>query len=344
MKGNTDKDLRGNHYYPFGMVMSGISSKAAGEMVNKDKTFQGQKFDDDLGINYVEFKYRNHDPQIGRFIEIDPLSDKYVHNSTYSFSENKVTAHVELEGLEAWAVNPTTENGKTVLIATATNANAPFSVTQDGKTTGYFPNAQMNQQLGGAVVSNGSLLVPVNANGDYKMYDVNAAGGAGTTGFTYKTDNLAATPTMTTNIITNGTPVVLNGNRNATDPMATVGATTLTTPPINSATSPAVNLTYSDQAGLPNTFTVSSNGANVIPTTGGRGSVTTTATGFVSGSTMSVTTSEQPRQRGDGYNYTLTVTPTVSTPTVVPRPAAAASQWRIVQGQSKSLNNNSSLY
>jgi hypothetical protein len=41
-----------------------------------------------------------HDPQIGRFFEVDPLSDKYVHNSPYAFSENKVIAHIELEGLE----------------------------------------------------------------------------------------------------------------------------------------------------------------------------------------------------------------------------------------------------
>jgi RHS repeat-associated protein len=88
-------------YYPFGLVMSGISSKAANITPNKDKTFQGQKFDDDLGINLIQFKWRNHDPQIGRFIEIDPLSEKYEYNSTYAFSENKVTSHVELEGLEA---------------------------------------------------------------------------------------------------------------------------------------------------------------------------------------------------------------------------------------------------
>lgn len=81
--------------------MAGISSKAAGTIQNKEKTFQGQRFDDDLGIDYYSFKYRNHDPQIGRFIEIDPLAEDYVYNSTYAFSENKVTAHVELEGLEA---------------------------------------------------------------------------------------------------------------------------------------------------------------------------------------------------------------------------------------------------
>ena len=86
--------------------MQGISSKALafGEPKNKEKTFQGQRFDYEIGLNWVQFKWRNHDPQIGRFIEIDPLSDDYEYNSTYAFSENKVISHVELEGLEAAAV------------------------------------------------------------------------------------------------------------------------------------------------------------------------------------------------------------------------------------------------
>ena len=93
--------LEETHYYPFGFTMAGISSKAAETIQNKEKTFQGQRFDDDLGLNWIQFKWRNHDPQIGRFIEIDPLSDDYEYNSPYAFSENKVTGHVELEGLEA---------------------------------------------------------------------------------------------------------------------------------------------------------------------------------------------------------------------------------------------------
>jgi RHS repeat-associated protein len=91
------------HYYPFGLTMAGISSKALnfGNPANKKNKFQDQELNDDLGINYYEFKWRNHDYQIGRFIPIDPLSDKYVHNSTFAFSENKVISHIELEGLEA---------------------------------------------------------------------------------------------------------------------------------------------------------------------------------------------------------------------------------------------------
>jgi RHS repeat-associated protein len=93
--------LEETHYYPFGLTMAGISSKAFGKVENKKEKFQGQEFNDDLDVNYYEFKWRHHDPQIGRFIQIDPLANEYVYNSTYAFSENKVTNHIELEGLEA---------------------------------------------------------------------------------------------------------------------------------------------------------------------------------------------------------------------------------------------------
>ncbi|WP_158618316.1 RHS repeat protein [Chitinophaga lutea] len=96
--------LEETHYYPFGLTMAGISAKAVGQLENKQQKFQGQPFDDELELQWYGFKYRNHDPQIGRFIQIDPLSDKYVYNSTYAFSENKVTAHVELEGLESVSI------------------------------------------------------------------------------------------------------------------------------------------------------------------------------------------------------------------------------------------------
>jgi RHS repeat-associated protein len=92
--------LEETHYYPFGLTMAGISSKAAGKLENKNEKFQGQPLDDDLGLNWYGFKWRNHDPQIGRFVQIDPLSEKYVYNSTYAFSENRVIDGRELEGLE----------------------------------------------------------------------------------------------------------------------------------------------------------------------------------------------------------------------------------------------------
>lgn len=50
--------------------------------------------------NSLNYKYRMHDPRVGRFFSVDPLSPKYPHYSPYSFGGNKVIMFVELEGLE----------------------------------------------------------------------------------------------------------------------------------------------------------------------------------------------------------------------------------------------------
>lgn len=86
--------------------MAGISSKALAFGVTENMIkFQGQEFttkefSDGSGLEMYEFKYRMHDPQIGRFWQSDPLAHDYRYNSPYAFSENRVTSGVELEGLE----------------------------------------------------------------------------------------------------------------------------------------------------------------------------------------------------------------------------------------------------
>ena len=63
--------------------------------------FQKQERIDDFGLNIDWFKYRPFDPAIGKGWQVDGLSSDYTHNSPYAFSENKVTGHIELDGLEA---------------------------------------------------------------------------------------------------------------------------------------------------------------------------------------------------------------------------------------------------
>ena len=90
--------IQSDDYYPFGLRYNSYSRENS--LINKSKLFQGQEHVDDLGLNWDSFKWRNYMPEIGRFFNIDPLSDKYLYNSPYAFSENHVTSHVELEGLE----------------------------------------------------------------------------------------------------------------------------------------------------------------------------------------------------------------------------------------------------
>ena len=65
--------------------------------------FQGQEKDDEIKEgdgNSLNYKYRMHDPRIGRFFAVDPLSDEFSWNSPYAFAENMLGLGVELEGKE----------------------------------------------------------------------------------------------------------------------------------------------------------------------------------------------------------------------------------------------------
>ena len=86
-----------NHYYPFGLELKGISKENKPEHRWK---FQGQEEQKEFGLNWSSFKFRNADMALGRFFSVDPLAEDYYYNSVYAFSENQVTAHFELEGLE----------------------------------------------------------------------------------------------------------------------------------------------------------------------------------------------------------------------------------------------------
>jgi RHS repeat-associated protein len=62
--------------------------------------YQGQERQDELGLNWDSFKWRNYDYAIGRFMSIDPLTEEYDDWTPYAFAGNQVVHSRELEGLE----------------------------------------------------------------------------------------------------------------------------------------------------------------------------------------------------------------------------------------------------
>ncbi len=92
------KVMSASDYYPFGMTMPGRNFQGDGYRYG----FQGQEQDNEVkgAGNSVNYKYRMHDPRIGKFLSIDPLAPEYPFYSPYAFSGNRVIDAYELEGLE----------------------------------------------------------------------------------------------------------------------------------------------------------------------------------------------------------------------------------------------------
>ncbi|MCB0716653.1 MAG: hypothetical protein KDC06_11655 [Chitinophagaceae bacterium] len=80
--------------------MSGISSKAAGMVPNKMKWNAGTELNTGLDINLYETNFRGLDPQLGRFWQIDPLSEFAYDNSPYVFGSNNPISINDPTGLQ----------------------------------------------------------------------------------------------------------------------------------------------------------------------------------------------------------------------------------------------------
>ncbi|WP_228450443.1 RHS repeat-associated core domain-containing protein [Chryseobacterium rhizosphaerae] len=94
---------RTTHYYPFGLEFGDHLGTSNSISPNYKYSSQGQEKQTETG--WSSYRWRNYDSAMGRFFNVDPLSEKYAYQSHYNFSENRVVDARELEGLEAKKVN-----------------------------------------------------------------------------------------------------------------------------------------------------------------------------------------------------------------------------------------------
>ncbi|MFZ1634304.1 MAG: RHS repeat-associated core domain-containing protein [Chitinophagales bacterium] len=91
-------------YDPFGMITVGRNwDVGSGYRYG----FNGKEQDDEVSGNGNQYDYgfRIYNPSIGRFLSVDPLTNRYSYLTPYQFASNTPIIAIDLDGLEAVIVN-----------------------------------------------------------------------------------------------------------------------------------------------------------------------------------------------------------------------------------------------
>lgn len=142
--------LEENHYYPFGLKHSSYNTEKydfvevengnsyyinveqlpAGAQGSYKYRYNSKEFQDELGLNWYDYGWRNYDPAISRWVNTDPLAEQFPNMSPYAFCNNNPVYFIDPTGMATeqneW-IPKVNEDGSTSYIAEKGDTAATFA-------------------------------------------------------------------------------------------------------------------------------------------------------------------------------------------------------------------------
>jgi RHS repeat-associated protein len=89
-----------NHYYPFGMRISSLSSEPVSMGNRKNRyIYNGKEFNEEFGLNWYDYGARFYDPQIARWHSVDPLAERAYSWTPYRYGFNNPISYIDPDGM-----------------------------------------------------------------------------------------------------------------------------------------------------------------------------------------------------------------------------------------------------
>jgi len=88
--------------YPFGLKHRGYNNVVSsnGNSVAQKFGYSGKELNEELGLDWYDFGWRNFDASLGRWMNIDPMAEKYYDKSSYVYTLNNPVFFVDPDGRE----------------------------------------------------------------------------------------------------------------------------------------------------------------------------------------------------------------------------------------------------
>ena len=94
-----------DNYYPFGLNIKSLTANSDDPARPNEYLYNGKQFQDEMGLNWLDYGARFYDPVTSRWISPDPLAEKYSSLSPYAYCANNPIIFLDPDGKKIIFVN-----------------------------------------------------------------------------------------------------------------------------------------------------------------------------------------------------------------------------------------------